>query len=94
MLATVALWVAVGAWNEWFDTYIFASSKQELSTLQYEMMKLLSSSLIQSKQPNPNVAAESSGYGDCHAYRVKVGYYDYSIFADYIHIPVSAEILR
>jgi putative aldouronate transport system permease protein len=63
VLATVALWVAVGAWNEWFDTYIFASSKQELSTLQYEMMKLLSSSLIQSKQPNPNVAAESSGYG-------------------------------
>lgn len=63
VLATVALWVAVGAWNEWFDTYIFASSKQELSTLQYEMMKLLSSSLIQSNRPDPNIAAESSGYG-------------------------------
>jgi putative aldouronate transport system permease protein len=63
VLATVALWVAVGAWNEWFDTYIFASSKQYLSTLQYEMMKLLSSSMIQSAQPDPNLAAASGGYG-------------------------------
>jgi putative aldouronate transport system permease protein len=45
--ATVALWVAVGAWNSWFDTFIFASSNQNLSTLQYEMMKILSSSMIQ-----------------------------------------------
>lgn len=57
VLATVALWVAVGAWNSWFDTYIFASSKQYLSTLQYEMMKLLSSSMIQSASVNPGIAA-------------------------------------
>jgi len=61
VLATVALWVAVGAWNEWFDTYIFASSKQKLSTLQYEMMKLLSSSMVQSGQQNANLAAKSAG---------------------------------
>lgn len=53
VLATIALWVAVGAWNEWFDTYIFASSKPELSTLQYEMMKLLSSSMVQSGAQAP-----------------------------------------
>lgn len=63
VLATVALWVAVGAWNEWFDTYIFASSRQKLSTLQYEMMKLLSSSLIQSGPQNANIAAVSSKTG-------------------------------
>lgn len=57
VLATVALWVAVGAWNSWFDTYIFASSKQYLSTLQYEMMKLLSSAMIQSGSVNPGIAA-------------------------------------
>ncbi len=57
VLATVALWVAVGAWNSWFDTYIFASSKQYLSTLQYEMMKLLSSSMIQSGSINPGIAS-------------------------------------
>ncbi len=57
VLATVALWVAVGSWNSWFDTYIFASSKQYLSTLQYEMMKLLSSAMIQSGAINPGIAA-------------------------------------
>lgn len=44
VLATVALWVAVGAWNDWFTSFIFAPG-QSLSTLQYEMMKILSSSM-------------------------------------------------
>ena len=43
VLATVALWVGVGAWNSWFDSFIFAP-KQSLSTLQYELMKVLSAS--------------------------------------------------
>jgi putative aldouronate transport system permease protein len=55
VLATVALFVAVGQWNSWFDTFLFASSKQDLSTLQYELMKLLSSSMISNS--NPAVAA-------------------------------------
>ncbi|MFB9327769.1 carbohydrate ABC transporter permease [Paenibacillus aurantiacus] len=46
VLATVALFVAVGQWNSWFDTFLYASSKQDLSTLQYELMKLLSSSML------------------------------------------------
>jgi putative aldouronate transport system permease protein len=45
ILATVALWCAVGAWNSWFDTFIYASSKDSLTTLQYEMMKLLASAM-------------------------------------------------
>lgn len=45
VLATVALWCAVGAWNSWFDTFIYCSSKESLTTLQYEMMKLLSASM-------------------------------------------------
>jgi putative aldouronate transport system permease protein len=60
VLATIALWVAVGTWNSWFDTYIFASSKQKLSTLQYEMMKLVSSSMVQSRQVNPGLRAEGA----------------------------------
>lgn len=52
VLATVALWVAVGAWNSWFDSFIFAP-KQELSTLQYEMMKIIASSMQMGvKQPD------------------------------------------
>ncbi|HTH13098.1 MAG TPA: carbohydrate ABC transporter permease, partial [Spirochaetia bacterium] len=49
VLATVALFVAVGSWNSWFDTLLFASGRQELSTLQYELMKFLSASQAQSK---------------------------------------------
>ncbi|MFC4098210.1 carbohydrate ABC transporter permease [Paenibacillus xanthanilyticus] len=56
VLATVALFVAVGQWNSWFDTFLYASSKQELSTLQYELMKLLSSSMLSNSS-----AAVSSG---------------------------------
>lgn len=43
VLATVALWCAVGAWNSWFDTFLYCSGKESLTTLQYEMMKLLAS---------------------------------------------------
>ncbi|AEE95418.1 carbohydrate ABC transporter permease [Mahella australiensis] len=45
VLATVALWCAVGAWNSWFDTFIYCSSDDSLTTLQYEMMKMLSSAM-------------------------------------------------
>ncbi len=55
VLATIALFVAVGAWNTWFDTFLYCSSKQNLSTLQYELMKLLSST--QNFNANPALAA-------------------------------------
>lgn len=58
VLATVALFVAVGQWNTWFDTFIYASSKQNLSTLQYELMKLLSSASF--TNTNPAVANNSN----------------------------------
>jgi putative aldouronate transport system permease protein len=45
VLATVALWCAVGAWNSWFDTFIYCSNKENLTTLQYEMMKMISASM-------------------------------------------------
>ncbi|MBP7174616.1 MAG: carbohydrate ABC transporter permease [Thermoclostridium sp.] len=57
VMATVALWVAVGSWNSWFDSFIFAP-KQDLSTLQYEMMKILSSSM-QSGVKQPDYLAAS-----------------------------------
>jgi putative aldouronate transport system permease protein len=41
--ATIALFCAVGQWNSWFDTYIYASGNDKLSTLQYELMKKLAS---------------------------------------------------
>jgi putative aldouronate transport system permease protein len=43
VLATVALFIAVGQWNSWFDTYLYNSSKEQLTTLQFELMKVLQS---------------------------------------------------
>jgi putative aldouronate transport system permease protein len=43
VLATVALFIAVGQWNSWFDTYLYARGAKWLSTLQYELMKVLDS---------------------------------------------------
>jgi len=49
VLATIALFVAVGAWNSWFDTMIYNSGRANLHTLQYKLMEYLQSSQSQSK---------------------------------------------
>ena len=41
--ATVALFVAVGQWNSWFDAMLYNRMNTKYTTLQYELMKLLSS---------------------------------------------------
>jgi len=41
--ATVALFIAVGHWNSWFDAMLYNRLRTEYTTLQYELMKLLSS---------------------------------------------------
>ncbi|MCQ4088686.1 carbohydrate ABC transporter permease [Saccharibacillus sp. JS10] len=43
VLATIALFLAVGQWNSWFDTYLYNGRHPELTTLQYELMKVLQS---------------------------------------------------
>ncbi|MBR5800530.1 MAG: carbohydrate ABC transporter permease [Lachnospiraceae bacterium] len=45
--ATVALFVAVWQWNSWFDAMIYNRMNDEYTTLQYELMKLLSSVMQQ-----------------------------------------------
>lgn len=54
-LATVSLFVAVSQWNSWFDVFLYNSSHINLSTLQYELMKILQTS---------NTAASSTNVGD------------------------------
>ena len=46
--ATVALFVAVYQWNSWFDVMLYNRMSDKLTTLQYELMKLLSSVTNQS----------------------------------------------
>lgn len=43
VFATIALFIAVGQWNSWFDTMLYNRMADNLTTLQYELMKLLSS---------------------------------------------------
>lgn len=56
VLATIALFVAVGQWNAWFDTYLYNGSNPDLTTLQYELMKILQNTTM-------------GGSGDANAYR-------------------------
>ncbi len=63
-LATIALFVAVGSWNSWFDTFLYNSGRQSLSTLQYELQKLLASSLnagSTTQASGVNAAAQGGG---------------------------------
>lgn len=41
VLATVALFTGVWQWNSWFDVFLYNSSYEHLSTLQYELQKTL-----------------------------------------------------
>ena len=43
VFATVALFIAVWQWSSWFDNMIYNRTNTNLTTLQYELMKLLSS---------------------------------------------------
>ena len=47
VIATVALFIAVGQWNSWFDTYLYAKTNNNLTTLQYELMKILDNASAQ-----------------------------------------------
>lgn len=58
--ATVALFVAVGQWNSWFDAMLYNRMKDEYTTLQYELMKLLSSVMQQSGSADTMKNAASS----------------------------------
>ncbi|MDF2589181.1 MAG: binding-protein-dependent transport system inner rane component [Anaerocolumna sp.] len=58
VFATVALFIAVGQWNSWFDTMLYNRMAENLTTLQYELMKLLSS--VSKLSGNANTAQFST----------------------------------
>ena len=51
VLATVALWVGIGHWNSYFDTMLY-TSKTELQSLQYYLLKVINSSTITEGMPS------------------------------------------
>ena len=60
VLATVALFVAVGSWNQWFDTQLYNGSKKGLYTLQYLLKMKLATSMNQANAANSSVDALAS----------------------------------
>jgi putative aldouronate transport system permease protein len=52
-IATLSLFIAVGQWNSWFDTYLYCGSNKSLTTLQFELQKVL-------------LSAQSSGQQDIY----------------------------
>jgi putative aldouronate transport system permease protein len=52
------LFIAVGQWNSWFDTMLFNRLNENLTTLQYELMKLLSS--VSQLSGDANISAQTS----------------------------------
>lgn len=61
VLATVTLWCAVGAWNSWFDTFLYCSGEESLTTLQYEMMKMLSAAMNSGSSRDASTVFSQSG---------------------------------
>lgn len=58
VIATVALFIAVSQWNSWFDTYIYARTNDSLTTLQYELKKIMdnAAATVDIHNPNLNIA--------------------------------------
>lgn len=61
VLATITLYVAVRQWNSWFDVFLYCSSRRSLSTLQYELQKVLQSSQQMSSNVDYNRSASEAG---------------------------------
>lgn len=62
VLAVVGLFVAVGSWNAWLDTLLYNSGDPALTTLQYELQKLLASSMNAGAN-SANTAANTASVG-------------------------------
>lgn len=43
VIATIVLFISVFQWNQWFDTFVFNSTDDSLTTLQYELMQKIQS---------------------------------------------------
>ena len=77
--ATVALFVAVGQWNSWFDAMLYNRMNSNLTTLQYELMKLCGSNEKCSRFGHTDVGPCSSNH-----------YYHAS---NYLYLSIFTEIL-
>lgn len=71
VLATVSLFTGVWQWNSWFDVFLYNSSKQNLSTLQYELQKVLQFSNASIQRVDFQAAAAQGGIKRVTPYAVR-----------------------
>ena len=63
VLATVGLWIAVGNWNDWFTTFVFAPFDSRLTVLQFELYRELSSAMAQMSAQQAGFVAQAAQGG-------------------------------
>jgi putative aldouronate transport system permease protein len=63
VVATIALFVVVSQWNAWIDTMLYCSSESKLTTLQYELQKLLTSAQSMASSDAMDAAANAGDAG-------------------------------
>lgn len=63
VLATVGLWIAVGNWNDWMTTFIYAPHNQQLTVLQFELHRVLGSAMAQMSAQAAHQAAQAAAAG-------------------------------
>ena len=61
VIATIFLFVSVLQWNSWFDTMIYCSGEPKLTTLQFELQKLLTSAQSMSASDSMDAAGNLDG---------------------------------
>jgi len=62
-IAMICLFVAVGAWNSWFDTYLYNSRYKNLHSLQYVLMGYLNASQSNVSGGDSNAKALAAANG-------------------------------
>jgi putative aldouronate transport system permease protein len=61
IIATMIVYMAVGYWNEWYSALIFITTKNELTTLQLLLRKVLSSTTVTISSRGGRKLAEAAG---------------------------------
>lgn len=64
VIATLCLFIAVGHWNSWFDTYLYNPFNEKLTTLQFELQKMLTNAQAQ-------MTSSQDIYGFAHSEQAK-----------------------
>jgi putative aldouronate transport system permease protein len=71
VLATVALFTGVWQWNSWFDVFLYNSRYESLSTLQYELQKILQFSNASNRSVDFQGAAAQQGISQVTPYAIR-----------------------